>query len=267
MKQTILITGATDGIGFETAKLLASQGHRLLIHGRSAEKLAGVKAELSAIIGAAEIESYEADFSLLENVETLAAEILETHQQLDILINNAGVYKTSKPRTADGYDLRFAVNMFAPYILTERLLPIIPENGRVINLSSAAQAPVDLLALKGEVELGDMPAYAQSKLAITMWTRAMAAAHPKGPLFTAVNPGSLLNTNMVKAGWGGSDNDVGIGADILVRAALSDEFDGRSGDYFDNDSGRFAPPHPDGMEGQKITNLVAAIKTTLGLAT
>jgi len=109
-----------------------------------------------------------------------------------------------------------------------------------------------------------MPAYAQSKLAITMWTRAMAE-HPDGPLFSAVNPGSLLNTNMVKAGWGGSDNDVGIGADILVRAALSDEFKGRSGDYFDNDSGRFAPPHPNGLDEKKIADVVIAIKTTLNL--
>lgn len=261
--KTILITGATDGIGFETAKLLAPQGHTLLIHGRNNSKLESVKKTLSNISGAGAIETYEADFSLMANVEAMAEAILDNYNRLDILINNAGVYKTSTPRTDEGYDLRFAVNLFAPYTLTKRLLPIIPQTGRVVNLSSAAQSPVDLNALSGTVELGDMPAYAQSKLAITMWTRHMANAHPEGPLFSAVNPGSLLNTNMVKEGWGGSHNDVGIGADILVRAALSEEFDGHSGDYFDNDSKRFAAPHPEGLNDQKISDLVQAVQNTL----
>lgn len=263
MPQTILITGATDGIGYETAKRLRSQGHHLWLHGRNPDKLMKVKSELSSIDGAGDIQTYEADFSNMTAVDDMAASILADHRHLDALINNAGVYKTSQPRTEEGYDLRFVVNLFAPYRLTRHLLPIIPKAGRVVNLSSAAQAPVNLEALRGETELGDMPAYAQSKLALTMWTRHMAETHKEGPLFSAVNPGSLLNTNMVKEGWGGSDNDVGIGADILVRAALSEEFEGRSGDYYDNDSQRFASPHPDGLNNQKISGLVETLKTIL----
>jgi NAD(P)-dependent dehydrogenase (short-subunit alcohol dehydrogenase family) len=261
--KTILITGATDGIGLETARLLAPQGHNLLVHGRNPQKLARVKEQLEAINGHGEIASFQSDFSLVKNAKILAKEILSRYSRLDVLINNAGVYKTSTPRTVEGFDLRFAVNLFVPYLLTEKLLPIIPASGRIVNLSSAAQAPVDLSALKGETELGDMPAYAQSKLALTMWTKERGEANSNGPLWSAVNPGSLLNTNMVKEGWGGSDNDVGIGADILMRAALSPDFEGRSGAYFDNDSGRFAAPHPDAMDPEKVSAVLAAIKDTL----
>ena len=260
MTKTILITGSTDGIGLETAKRLAPLGHSLLIHGRNPDKLKKVGAELSGIDGSGPVETYQADLSHLANVKRLAKDIADNHERVDILINNAGVYKTRHQRTEEGFDLRFVVNTLAPALLTRELLEIISADGRVVSLSSAAQSSVDLSALRGDTELGDMPAYAQSKLALTMWTKAMAENHNNGPLFVAVNPGSLLNTNMVKEGWGGSDNDVGIGADILVRAALSDEFISHSGDYFDNDRGQFSQPHPDALDPSKIKQVFAAIE-------
>lgn len=124
------------------------------------------------------------------------------------------------------------------------------------HVASAAQAPADLKALAGGVRMDDMTAYSQSKLAITMWSRAVAQAHSAGPVVVAVNPGSLLASKMVKEGFGLDGKDINIGADILVRAALSDEFAAASGQYFDNDSGRFAPPHSDGLDDGKVAGLV-----------
>ena len=257
MSKTILITGATDGIGLETAKRLGAEGHHLLIHGRSAEKLAGAEA---AIIGAASIERYRADFARLEHVAGMADAITAKHNSLDVVINNAGVFKTATPIAPNGLDMRFVVNTLSPYLLAKRLLPIMSGNGRIVNLSSAAQAPVSIPAMQGGTPMADMDAYSQSKLAITMWTRAMAHSLPDGPVVVAVNPGSLLASKMVTEGFGVAGNDIQIGVDILHRAALSDEFTKASGQYFDNDSGRFAPPHPEGLDDAKCAAVTQAVE-------
>ena len=174
-----------------------------------------------------------------------------------------GIFKTPDPVTKDGLDIRFAVNTLAPYLLTQRLMPLLGTAGRVVNLSSAAQAPVDVKAIAGSVAMDDMSAYAQSKLAITMWSRAMAQANANGPMVVAVNPGSLLASKMVVEGFGVSGNDINIGADILVRASLSEEFADASGMYFDNDSGQFASPHPDGLDDVKVAEVISAIEAAL----
>lgn len=263
MTKTILLTGATDGIGLATAKMLVEQGHTVLLHGRNAAKLDAVADDLSALSGGGRTETYIADLSDMAAVEALAKAVTEKHATLDVLINNAGVLKTPDPITKDGLDVRFVVNTLAPYLLTQRLLPLLGTAGRVVNLSSAAQAPVNVKAIAGGVPMDDMAAYAQSKLAITMWSRAMAQANPDGPMVVAVNPGSLLASKMVKEGFGVAGKDITIGADILVRAALSDEFADASGQYFDNDSGRFASPHPDGLDDGKIAAVVGAIEGIL----
>jgi NAD(P)-dependent dehydrogenase (short-subunit alcohol dehydrogenase family) len=264
MTKTILITGSTDGIGLETAKLLADSGHTLLIHGRSEEKLADTESTLLRIPGAKIISSYRADLSQLSDVEALAAAVIHEHPEIDVLINNAGVFKTSNPITDDGFDLRFIVNTVAPYLLTQRILPTLPANGRVINLSSAAQSPVKLDALAGKRRLSDSEAYAQSKLAITMWSFHLAQSlGNRGPAIIAVNPASLLASKMVKDAYGVAGSDLGVGADILVRAALSDEFANASGQYFDNDIGQFASPHRDALDPRKNEKLVQAIEALL----
>ncbi|MEO1246233.1 MAG: SDR family NAD(P)-dependent oxidoreductase [Pseudomonadota bacterium] len=264
MTKTILLTGATDGIGLETAKLLVGAGHTVLIHGRSDTKLADTEKTLSRIESAGIIEAYRADLSKIDEVNALAGAVARNHSTVDVLINNAGVFSTPNPVTDDGYDVRFIVNTVSPYLLTKRLLPLLPVDGRVINLSSAAQSSVNLKALAGESRLNDSQAYAQSKLAITMWSSHLAhSLTDKGPTVVAVNPGSLLASKMVKDAYGVAGNDLGIGADILVRAALSDEFANASGQYFDNDQGRFSQPHPDALDTAKNKKVVAAIETVL----
>jgi len=264
MQQNILITGATDGIGLETAKMLVPQGHHVLLHGRNPAKLEATEKALSAIPGGGGVESYVADLSRMDEVEVLARAITEKHSSLDVLINNAGVFKTPDPLTPDGLDVRFAVNTIAPYLLTKRLLPLLEGSGRVVNLSSAAQAPVDPEALAGRIRPADIEAYAQSKLALTMWSRNLALElEDRGPAVIAVNPGSLLGTKMVKEGFGTAGKGIRIGADVLSRAALSDEFADASGRYFDNDSGRIARPHPDALDPQKCREIVRVIETVL----
>jgi NAD(P)-dependent dehydrogenase (short-subunit alcohol dehydrogenase family) len=265
MQKTILVTGSTDGIGLETARMLVSQGHHVLLHGRNPDKLEEAERTLSGLAGGGRVESYLADLSRLTDAEVLAQSVSEKHSSLDVLINNAGVFLASETVTQDGLDVRFAVNTIAPYLLTQRLLPLIGASGRVINLSSAAQSPVDTDALAGQIRLSDdYTAYAQSKLAITMWSRHMALAlKENGPVFIAVNPGSLLATKMVREGFNVAGKDIRIGAKILVSAALSDEFGTASGQYFDNDTGGFASPHPDAMDPQKSDEIVRAIRAVL----
>ena len=258
MPKTILITGATDGIGLLTAKTLAAEGHNVLLHGRSAEKL---DAAATAVGGGP--ETYLADLSQIADVRAMASDILRKHARLDVLINNAGVLKLPNHKTKEGYDARFVVNTFAPYVLTRALLPIIPSEGRIVNLSSAAQAPVDLEALFGRKQYDDMGAYAQSKLAITIWTRELAKELGPKPVVLAVNPGSLLASKMVKEGFGIAGNDLGIGAGILRDAALDPGFADATGKYFDNDSGVFANPHAAAMDEKHSAEVMSAINTAI----
>ncbi len=264
MQKTILITGATDGIGLETSKALVGLGHKLLLHGRNPAKLEAVCKALSSLTAGADTENYVADLSDMAEVKALAKAVAEKYEGLDVLINNAGVFHTPKPVLENGLDVRFVVNSIAPYLLTQRLLPMLGTSGRVVNLSSAAQSPVDLDALAGKRRLGEMPAYAQSKLALTMWSFELARKlGKKGPAIIAENPRSMLGSKMVKEAFGVAGGDLRIGAEILVRTALSDEFAPASGQYFNNDIGQFASPHPDALNTQKCEAIVRVIAAVL----
>ncbi len=262
--KTIFLTGATDGIGFETAKVLVTQGHHLLLHGRSEAKLKDAVNALSAIDSEAKTQTYCTDLSNFQDTNSMLDEIVKQHQQIDVIINNAGVLKAPKSITTDGLDLRFVVNTLAPYIISKKLLPLLAKDGRIVNLSSAAQAPIDLDAMVGKSSIDeDFQAYAQSKLAITIWSQQMAKQLKPNQVIVAVNPGSMLGSKMVKEGFGVQGNDLKIGADILIKAALSEEFANASGRYFDNDSQRFALSHLEAQDEAKCRKVMTAIKSII----
>ncbi|AOT10029.1 SDR family NAD(P)-dependent oxidoreductase [Pseudoalteromonas luteoviolacea] len=261
MSKTILITGSTDGIGKACAITLLMQGHHVLLHGRNQDKLNALCDELATRFGSERVAGYCADLSILAQVFALAKAVSVEHAQLDVLINNAGVFKTAQTLTPDGYDMRFMVNTIAPYILTQALLDIVPEQGRIINLSSAAQSPFEVSELLVPSNLSSGAVYAKSKLALTMWSMCLGAQlKASGPCVVAVNPKSFLGSKMVQEAYGMQGSSVQLGADILVEAALSERFDEAGGLYFDNDIGEFSPPHQSALDQDVQVKLMEALE-------
>ncbi|MEM1216360.1 MAG: SDR family NAD(P)-dependent oxidoreductase [Bacteroidota bacterium] len=257
MSKTILITGSTDGIGKLAALQLAKDGHTIYLHGRNGEKLKQTIAEIKTTSNNENINGFIADFSEMAAVRAMAATVKNTVPQLDVLINNAGVYKSSTATTEEGLDVRFAVNYFAPLVLTQELLPLLRarKDARIINLSSAAQAPVSLNALVGNDQLATHAAYAQSKLALTMWSKHLAESEPNLTVI-AVNPGSLLNTRMVREGFGMHRSPADKGGAILYELATQEKYSSASGKYFDNDIGTWGTIHPAGQNTSAVQQLL-----------
>jgi NAD(P)-dependent dehydrogenase (short-subunit alcohol dehydrogenase family) len=235
-QQTILVTGATDGIGKLTAVQLAVRQARVIVHGRNKEKVARVVTEMQHSTGNSRIEGFTADLSSLALVRGLAEEVLAKHSSLDVLINNAGVGSTDPRLSTDGYELRFAVNHLAPFLLTHRLLPALRKAApaRIVNVASAGQHPIDFADVMLEKKFEGYRAYCQSKLALIMFTIDLAARLQKDRItVTSLHPGTFLDTNMVRrAGvepWG----DPQSGADAIVFLATAPESEGVTGKYFD----------------------------------
>nr|WP_321223393.1 SDR family NAD(P)-dependent oxidoreductase [uncultured Psychroserpens sp.] len=261
---TILITGSTDGIGKLTALKLAKEGHKVYIHGRSEAKVNSVINELKDASNNKNIKGFVADFSDINAVKKMAKQIKNDVEKLDILINNAGIYKTTSSKTKDGLDIRMAVNYLAPFVLTEKIISVLElgSEARIINLSSAAQSTVQKSVLTGDATVNDSESYAQSKLALTMWSFNFAKNHPN--LVTiAVNPGSLLNTKMAKEAYGQHWSPAEKGVDILYDLAVSERHKNQSGTYFDNDRGSYNNAHPDAYNDDKIKLLLTLTESII----
>ena len=269
MSKTIIITGSTDGIGKLTALKLAKLGHTIYVHGRSESKVYAVVSGLKEASNNQNIKGLVADFSDLEAVSKLAEQIKTDIPKIDVIINNAGIFKTKDVLNKNGLDIRIVVNYLAPYVLTNTILPNIKnaEAPRIINLSSAAQAPVLEAILRGTAQDTANSTYAQSKLALTMWSFNLAKQEPNITVI-AVNPGSLLNTKMAIEAYGQHWSPAEKGVNILVDLSLSEDYKNDSGKYFDNDKGDpkgyFSEAHPDAYNSEKIKSLLTITDSIIG---
>ncbi|AXO79222.1 SDR family NAD(P)-dependent oxidoreductase [Olleya aquimaris] len=255
--KTILITGSTDGIGKLTALKLAKEGLKVYVHGRNKAKVDSVITEIKNASNNENIKGFIADFSDLNAVKQLAEQIKNNISSIDILINNAAILKTPSVKTKEGLDIRMTVNYLAPYLLTESIISVLKKGSatRIVNLSSAAQSSVKKGILTGDVSTSANEAYAQSKLALTMWSFYFAKQHPNITTI-AVNPGSLLNTKMAKEAYGQHWSPAEKGVDILYDLAMSEANKNESGKYFDNDKASFSNAHPDAYDEAKIQTLL-----------
>ena len=257
--KTIVITGSTDGIGKLAAKKLAMAGHHVVLHGRNQQKLEQTISELKSTTNNNKLSGIISDLSDVGSIRSMAVKISQKHPSIDVLINNAGVYHSALPQNPKGMDMRFAVNYLAPYILTHALVPVLQKGNspRVINLSSAAQQSVSMEAFLGQEPISPQSAYAQSKLALTMWSFYFAQENPDITTI-AVNPGSLLNTKMVKEAFGQHWSPADKGARILFDLAILEKYAPSNGKYFDNDRGAFNKAHLDAYDKAKIKQLISA---------
>lgn len=255
-EQTILITGATDGLGKATALELAKLGARVLIHGRDDSRLADVKQVIIGETGNPEIETYRANFAVLAEVRHLAYIIQAEHPKLDMLINNAasGGGKPGDSRrelSADGYELRFAVNYLAPFLLTQLLLPSLKAAApsRIINVSSAGQFPINFDDIMMEKNYEPLDAYRQSKLAQIMFTFDLAEQlQDEGVTVNALHPASLMPTKMVKEYFGRTMDSLEDGVASVMHLATDTALEDITGKYFDHQ--QEAEAHPQAYDVQ-----------------
>jgi NAD(P)-dependent dehydrogenase (short-subunit alcohol dehydrogenase family) len=240
-EQTILVTGATDGLGRASAAELAARGATVLLHGRSEERLEDTRRELVAATGKDRLRTYLADFAALDDVRRLAEAVEQDHERLDLLVSNAGIGAGKNGRreeSVDGYELRFAVNYLAPFLLTKLLLPLLRHSApaRIVNVASAGQAPIDFDDVMLERGYSGSRAYGQSKLAQIMFTFELAGhlrAEGAGVTVNALHPASLMNTKMVFESFGYTMSTIEDGVEATLRLAVSPELEGVSGRYFD----------------------------------
>ena len=233
---TILVTGATDGLGKRVARELAGMGATVLLHGRSPERLEATLEELRKETGCENLGSYLADLSSLDEVRGLAEQVLSKHDRLDVLVNNAGIISRERKESGDGHELTFAVNYLSHFLLTDLLLPLLRDSApsRVVNVASVGQSPIDFDDPMLERGYDAMRAYSQSKLAQVAFTFELAERlRGTGVTANALHPATLMDTKMVHDTFGYTMSTVEEGAEAVVRLAASPELEGVTGRYFD----------------------------------
>jgi len=218
-RKIILVTGATDGIGKQTALELAQMGHKVLVHGRTITKSENVVQNIRKASGNEEAEAVQADLTK------------------DVLLNNAGVFENEKVILPNGLERTFMVNHMAPFVLTLELLDLLKgtPGARIVNVSSMAQSgSIDFDNLNGEKYFDSYNAYAVSKLENVLFTYKLARLlKDKSVTANCLHPG-VVSTKLLHAGWGMGGVSVHAGAQNSIYAAVSPEMEGKTGLYLVN---------------------------------
>jgi retinol dehydrogenase-14 len=234
----ILITGSTDGIGRQAAVELAALGATVLIHGRNPARGKVVVEEIQTSTGNPKVDLLIADLASLRQVRELAAEIQRRYDRLDVLLNNAGVFMNERKLTEDGFELTYAVNHLAPFLLTNLLLDLLKKSApsRIVTVSSVAhtRGRIDFENLQAEKTFGGYYAYALSKLANVLFAYQLAR-QLEGTTVTSncLHPG-VIGTKLLRAGFNMPGASTADGAETLLHLASSPDVEHVTGKYFQN---------------------------------
>ncbi len=236
--KTVLVTGSTDGVGRYVAAKLASAGARVLIHGRDSERARALVDEIKRA-GRGEAVFYQADLSSLSGVRRLADAVLAGHKRLDLFISNAGIGSRTlgaeRRTSADGHELRFAVNYLSGFLLAYLLLPLLKASApsRIVNVASLGQHPLDFDDVMLTRGYDGTRAYAQSKLAQIMFTIDLARElKGSGVTVNALHPATYMNTTMVRDGGITPVSTIEQGGEAILHLAVGDDVAGKSGLFF-----------------------------------
>ena len=233
--KTILVTGSTDGVGRWVAERLAADGARVLVHGRDRKRGEALVETIANGGGAATF--LPADLSSLANVRDLADAVGRETDALDVLVNNAGIGTAGNARevSADGFELRFAVNYLAGFLLTRLLLPLLEKRApsRIVNVASAGQQAIDFDDVMLTRGYSGVRAYRQSKLAQILFNIDLAEElKDRAVAVNALHPATYMNTTMVRAAGVQPMSTVEEGGEAILALAASPGLEGRTGLYF-----------------------------------
>jgi len=236
--KTVLITGSTDGVGRYVAAKLAAAGARVLIHGRDRARAMALADQIKQE-GRGEALFYQADLSSLSGARQLAEAVRADHRRLDLFISNAGIgSRTSGPErrtSADGHELRFAVNYLSGFLLAHLLLPLLKTSApsRIVIVASLGQHPIDFDDVMLTRGYTGTRAYGQSKLAQIMFTIDLAQELAgSGVTVNSLHPATYMNTTMVREGGLTPVSTVEQGGEAILHLAVGDDIAGKSGLFF-----------------------------------
>lgn len=236
--KTVLITGSTDGVGRYVAQRLAAGGARVLIHGRDQERAQAVIDDIQRA-GHPAPRFYRADLSALAGARQLADAVMADFDRLDIFVSNAGIGSRSmgaeRRESADGFELRFAVNYLAGFLLAYRLLPLLKNAApaRIVNVASLGQHPIDFDDVMIAKNYSGARAYSQSKLSQIMFTVDLAEElKGSGVTVNALHPATYMNTTMVREGGVTPTSTVEQGGRAILHLIEGDDVAGKSGLFF-----------------------------------